>query len=405
MKIIYLHQYFNTNEMPGSTRSFELSKRLVQNGHKVYLITSKRDDYQLQKNGWTKENGIDVYWTPVSYSNKMGFLRRIFSFLLFSIKSLKVALSIDADIIYATSTPLTIAIPAIIYSKLKSKPMIFEVRDLWPEIPIAVGALKSPFTRFLALYLEKLAYKNSKTIIALSDGMRSGIIKKGYPANKINVITNLSNTRAYEEIDKNKDYGIRIRNYYPEPLDKLVIYTGAFGHVNDVQYLIKIAGEIKNINNKIKFIIAGEGVESKNIINLANELEILGKSVFIINPIEKYKIPILYSKASIVTSLFINLEELWNNSANKFFDGLAAGKPIMINYSGWQRELLEKNNAGFYVPFDNHIKGAEILNKVISDDKIQKNMGNSAKRLANQNFSIDAQYPKFERVLKSVVEE
>ena len=404
MKIIYLHQYFNTNEMPGSTRSFELSKRLVENGHKVYLITSKRDDYQLQKNGWTKENGIDVYWTPVSYSNKMGFLRRIFSFLLFSIKSLKVALSIDADIIYATSTPLTIAIPAIIYSKLKSKPMIFEVRDLWPEIPIAVGALKSPFTRFLALYLEKLAYKNSKKIIALSDGMRSGIIKKGYPANKINVITNLSNTRAYEEIDKNKDYGIRIHNYYPEPLDKLVIYTGAFGHVNDVNYLIKIAGALKNINNKIKFIIAGEGVEQQNIYLTSKELGVLNSSVFIIDPLEKSKIPLLYSKASIVSSLFINLVELWNNSANKFFDGLAAGKPIMINYSGWQRSLLEKYNAGFYVPFDDYLKGAEILNKIVNNNELSKNMGHAAKKLANKHFAIDAQYPKFEKTLKSVIE-
>ena len=404
MKIIYLHQYFNTNEMPGSTRSFELSKRLVQNGHKVYLITSKRDDYQLQKNGWTKENGIDVYWTPVSYSNKMGFLRRIFSFLLFSIKSLKVTLSIDADIIYATSTPLTIAIPAIIYSKLKSKPMIFEVRDLWPEIPIAVGALKSPFTRFLALYLEKLAYKNSKKIIALSDGMRSGIIKKGYPANKINVITNLSNTRAYEEIDKNKDYGIKIHNYYPEPLDKLVIYTGAFGHVNDVNYLIKIAGAIKNINNKIKFIVAGEGVEQQNIYSTSKELGVLNSSVFIIDPLEKSKIPLLYSKASIVSSLFINLEELWNNSANKFFDGLAAGKPIMINYSGWQRSLLEKYNAGFYVPFDDYLKGAEILNKIVKNNELSKNMGHAAKKLANKHFAIDAQYPKFEKTLKSVIE-
>ena len=404
MKIIYLHQYFNTNEMPGSTRSFELSKRLVENGHKVYLITSKRDDYQLQKNGWTKENGIDVYWTPVSYSNKMGFLRRIFSFLLFSIKSLKVTLSIDADIIYATSTPLTIAIPAIIYSKLKSKPMIFEVRDLWPEIPIAVGALKSPFTRFLALYLEKLAYKNSKKIIALSDGMRSGIIKKGYPANKINVITNLSNTRAYEEIDKNKDYGIRIHNYYPEPLDKLVIYTGAFGHVNDVNYLIKIAGVLKNINNKIKFIIAGEGVEQQNIYSTSKELGVLNSSVFIIDPLEKSKIPLLYSKASIVSSLFINLEELWNNSANKFFDGLAAGKPIMINYSGWQRSLLEKYNAGFYVPFDDYLKGAEILNKIVNNNELSKNMGHAAKKLANKHFTIDAQYPKFEKTLKSVIE-
>jgi len=404
MKIIYLHQYFNTNEMPGSTRSFELSKRLVENGHKVYLITSKRDDYQLQKNGWTKENGIDVYWTPVSYSNKMGFLRRIFSFLLFSIKSLKVTLSINADIIYATSTPLTIAIPAIIYSRIKAKPMIFEVRDLWPEIPIAVGAIKSPFTRFLALYLEKLAYKNSKKIIALSDGMRSGIIKKGYPANKINVITNLSNTRAYEEIDKNKDYGIRIHNYYPEPLDKLVIYTGAFGHVNDVNYLIKIAGVLKNINNKIKFIIAGEGVEQQNIYSTSKELGVLNSSVFIIDPLEKSKIPLLYSKASIVSSLFINLEELWNNSANKFFDGLAAGKPIMINYSGWQRSLLEKYNAGFYVPFDDHLKGAEILNKIVNNNDLSKNMGHAAKKLANKHFAIDAQYPKFEKILKSVIE-
>ena len=116
----------------------------------------------------------------------------------------------------------------------------------------ALGVMNIMWVMILTLFVlfEKLAYKNSKKIIALSDGMRSGIIKKGYPANKINVITNISNTRAYEEIDKNKDYGIRIHNYYPEPLDKLVIYTGAFGHVNDVNYLIKIAGAIKNINNK-----------------------------------------------------------------------------------------------------------------------------------------------------------
>jgi glycosyltransferase involved in cell wall biosynthesis len=404
MKIIYLHQYFNTNDMPGSTRSYELAKRLVKNGHSVFMITSKRDKHQIQRNGWTKEDGIDVFWTPVSYSNKMSYLRRLFSFFSYSIKSLKVALSIDADLIYATSTPLTIAIPAIIYSKIKAKPMVFEVRDLWPEIPIAIGALKSPLTKFLALWLEKLSYKNSKTIIALSNGMKDGIIKKGYPAEKINIITNLSNTRVYEKMDKTKDLGIRINNYFPEPLDKLVIYTGAFGHVNDVKYLIKIAGVLKNINSRIKFIIAGEGVEQQNIYSRAKQLGVLDNSVFIIDPLEKSKIPLLYSKASVVSSLFINLKELWNNSANKFFDGLAAGKPIMINYSGWQRLLLEKHNAGFYVPFDDHIKGAEILNKIVNNNELNKNMGNSAKKIANQHFAIDVQYPKFEKVLKSVIE-
>jgi glycosyltransferase involved in cell wall biosynthesis len=201
-----------------------------------------------------------------------------------------------------------------------------------------------------------------------------------------------------------KNLGIIINNYIPKKSDKLVIYTGAFGHVNDVKYLIKIAGELKNINNRIKFIIAGEGVEQQNIYSMSKKLGVLDNSVFIINPLEKSKIPLLYSKASIVSSLFINLKELWNNSANKFFDGLAAGKPIMINYSGWQRSLLEKHNAGFYVPFDNHLKGAEILNEILNDDKLNKEMGYSAKKLANQNFAIDVQYPKFEKVLKSVID-
>ena len=156
--------------------------------------------------------------------------------------------------------------------------------------------------------------------------------------------------------------------------------------------------------SNIKFIIVGEGVELENISSLAKELGVLDSSVFIINPLEKSKIPLLYSKATVVSSLFINLKELWNNSANKFFDGLAAGKPIMINYSGWQRLLLEKYNAGFYVPFDDYIKGAEILNKIVNNDELNKKMGNSAKKLANEHFAIDVQYPKFEKILKSVIE-
>ena len=150
MRIIYLHQYFNTPDMPGSTRSYELAKRLVKNGHQVMMITSKRDAHQKLSMRWTNEDGIQVCWIPVSYSNKMGFFRRIISFISFSIQSAKVCLSINADLLFATSTPLTIAIPGIYFSKIKNKPMVFEVRDLWPEIPIALGALKSRLTIKLA---------------------------------------------------------------------------------------------------------------------------------------------------------------------------------------------------------------------------------------------------------------
>ena len=113
--------------------------------------------------------------------------------------------------------------------------------------------------------------------------------------------------------------------------------------------------------------------------------------------------PKLLSCATIVSSLFIDLPEMVNNSANKFFDGLAAEKPIMINYSGWQRDILEKHNAGFYVPYDDSVKGAEKLNQLLINPDLQRKMGHAAKRLAEEHFSIRVQFPKFEQVLISAV--
>jgi len=397
MRIIYLHQYFNTPVMPGSTRSFELAKRLVKNGNKVWMITSKRDSHQESRIGWSIENGIDVCWLPVSYTNNMGFFRRIFSFLSFSFQSAKVCLSIKADLVFATSTPLTIAIPAIVYSKIKKIPMIFEVRDLWPEIPIAVGVLKSKISIQLTRWLEKVTYQNSKRIVALSKGMKAGVVHAGYPAEKTHVITNLSNLEHFTKGHNSSN--LVIDGFDWNESNPLVIYTGAFGHVNDVIYLINVAEHIKRLNSSVKFIIAGEGVKAERIKSMTQELGLLNNSVFIIDPVQKKNIPQLHNRAAVVTSLFINLEELWHNSANKFFDGLAAGKPIMINYSGWQREVLEKHQAGFYVPFDDPLKGAHILNDILKDKHHQNLMGESARKLAEEQFSPQVQFPKFEKVL------
>jgi len=401
MRIIYLHQYFNTPDMPGSTRSYELAKRLVKNGHQVMMITSKRDAHQNLSMSWTNEDGIQVCWIPVSYSNKMGFLRRIISFISFSIQSAKVCLSINADLVFASSTPLTIAIPGIYFSKIKNKPLVFEVRDLWPEIPIVVGVLKSRLTIKLAKWLERMTYHNSAQIIALSEGMKEGVVRTGYPPEKVSVITNLSNLAHFSSRSISKKLEIKGLDWAAS--NPLVIYTGALGHVNDVPYLINVADHIKNINHQVKFVIIGEGVIANKIESISRELGLLNQSVFIIEPIQKSLIHQLYSRATIVSSLFVNLEVLWHNSANKFFDGLAAGKPIMINYSGWQREILEKNQAGFYVPHDDPEKGARILNEILKDRDRQKLMGESARQLAEEKFSIEVQFPKFENVLKTAL--
>ena len=175
MRITYLHQYFNTPEMSGGTRSYEMARRLVAMGHEVNMITSWREDDG--RKGWfeTAEAGIKVHWLPVPYSNKMGFKERISAFFRFAWGAARKAASLPADVVFATSTPLTIALPGVYAARRQKAPMVFEVRDLWPELPIAIGALKNPFLQFMARQLELFAYRNSKAIVALSPGMRDGV--------------------------------------------------------------------------------------------------------------------------------------------------------------------------------------------------------------------------------------
>src|SRR5690625_4937567 len=162
MKIIYLHQYFNTPEMSGGTRSYEMARRLVAAGHDVHMITSWRQPDPARKNWFTTiEEGIKVHWLPVPYSNHMSYQERIKAFFRFAFQAGNKAKALQGDIVFATSTPLTIAIPAISASKKHRIPMVFEVRDLWPELPVAIGAIRNPALIWMAKKLELWAYKHS----------------------------------------------------------------------------------------------------------------------------------------------------------------------------------------------------------------------------------------------------
>ena len=199
MKIIYLHQYFNTPQMSGGTRSYEMARRFVAAGHEVHMITSSRERNK-NASGWVDEiiDGIHVHWFSVPYSNKMDFKARISAFLKFAIVSGAKAYRVGGDVIFASSTPLTIALPAVYAAKRLRKAMLFEVRDLWPELPIAVGALKNPFLIKAAKWLERFAYKNADNVIALSPGMAKGVIKSGYPPDKVHIIPNSCDTDLFQ---------------------------------------------------------------------------------------------------------------------------------------------------------------------------------------------------------------
>jgi glycosyltransferase involved in cell wall biosynthesis len=328
----------------------------------------------------------------------MNFYKRLIAFFIYAFEAGSKAIFRDGDIIFATSTPLTIAIPAIQAKKKLKIPMIFEVRDLWPEVPIAIGILRNPIFKYLAKQLELYAYRNAEQVVALSQGMGDGVAKTGYPNKNIHIIPNSSDISFFQ---LNKKLKIGLQNKYKWNVgDKIIIYTGTLGEINGVEYLVDIANEFIEINNKVKFLIVGDGIEEQAIRNKAKIYNCLDNNLFLINQLPKNKMPGLYNLSTIATSLFIPLKEMEANSANKFFDTLAAGKPIVINYGGWQKDLIEKHNIGLVLARDPKV-AAKALNELLKNDELLSIMGKNALSLGKSEFSRDKLADKLINVLES----
>lgn len=403
MKIIYLHQYFNTPEMSGGTRSYEMGRRMVAAGHEVHMVTSYREADSKRK-GWfqTQEAGIQVHWYPVPYSNHMGFSQRVKAFFAFALAARKKSVELGGDIIFATSTPLTIALPAVSASRKKKIPMVFEVRDLWPEMPIAVGALKNPLMRFAAQKLEHWAYHNADAVVALSPGMKEGVARTGYAPERVAVIPNSSDNAEFEH---DPEAAARFRAKRDWLGDKpLLVYTGTFGPTNGVGYMVGLAKELRALNSNIRVLLVGDGAEREKVISGAANAKVLGVNLFIEDKLPKREIPALLSAATIASALFIDLPEMRPNSANKFFDALASGTPVMLNYGGWMHELVRQHECGLAMWHNPVAEVAIELDKKMHDVVWLEKTGIAARELAEGCFARDDLAQHLMSVLEAAVE-
>ncbi|CAK8723810.1 Glycosyltransferase involved in cell wall bisynthesis [Candidatus Electrothrix aarhusensis] len=383
--------------MSGSTRSYEMARRLVAKGHDVTIITSWRKDDG--RKGWfaTKEAGINVYWLPVPYSNHMSYSKRINAFIKFALGASCKAASITADIVFATSTPLTIALPGVYTSWCKKIPMIFEVRDLWPAIPISMGALRNPLLRLAARRLEQFAYRHSAHIVALSPGMRTGVNNTGYPLDKITVIPNCSDLDLFNPINADAS---QFRLTHPELAEHpLIVYPGTIGIINGVKYLPRIAAEARKLKFDCQFVVVGDGKEKMLVQEEARKLGVLHGNFHIYSPVSKTEMANILAAADLMLSLFIDLDVMWANSANKFFDALASGTPVGINYQGWQADLLEEYGAGIILPANDAQASARLLSEFIGNSKRLRQTGLAARKLAEDKFNRDRLADELEQIL------
>jgi len=399
MRIVYLHQYFNTPAMSGSTRSFEVGRRLAAAGHQVDIVTSWQEP--TERRGWftTDESGMRVHWLPVRYSNRMSYVARMGAFFTFAIRAAGRARGIRGDVVLATSTPLTIAIPAVYAAHRCRIPMVFEVRDLWPELPIAIGALRNPVLRVAARLLERFAYANSAAVIALSPGMAAGVRRTGYPDAQLEMVPNASDLELFKrDIPQGRTFRARMGI---EDDKILVGYLGTLGRINGISYLVRLAAALKD-DPRFVFLTVGDGQERDRVAALARAENILDRNFLMLPKIAKAQVPAVLSAVDVATSLFLPIPEMEANSANKFFDALAAGCCVAINYGGWHAQLLQEAGAGIRLDADPAKAAAELRALAEEPGKIRA-AGLNARRLAEDKFSRDELAARIQVVLNKVV--
>lgn len=388
MRILYIDQYFSTRQGISGSRTYEFARLLVRRGHQVNILTSATQyagDTGAQKRLIRRYDieGISIWSLGIGYSNRMTDYQRTMAFLKYMLAGSVIGLLLKrADIVYATSTPLTVGIPGFLISWIRGGRFVFEVRDLWPEAPVRVGALTNPLLINGARLLERFFYRQADGLFALSPGMVDGICQTGIAPEKVTLAPNACDLDLIEAKPLTTSEMARLGL-----VDKfIVLYAGAIGRVNDLMYLVEMAKAVTELKqSRIHFLVVGDGSEKLSIQDRVKEAGLT--NVTFHDPVPRNQIARYLRAAGATLTLFADIPILTTNSPNKFFDSLAVGRPTLVNSNGWTRELVEKAGAGFYLPPDEPRLAAKKLIELAADEKRIIKMGQAARRLAESDFN------------------
>lgn len=377
MKILILHQHFNTPQKGGAIRSYYLAKALVGKGLEVTVITAHNEATYKKED----VDGIEVHYLPVAYDNRFGFAARSWSFIKYVNGVLDLAKQFHkVDYCYAISVPLTVGLAAMRIKSRYKIPYIFEVGDLWPEAPIQMGFVKNYFFQQALYALEKKIYKSAHAIVALSPAIQSAIEQK-VPGKKVDLIPNMADCDFYYPESKE----LALEEKYTVQGKFVVSYIGAIGVANGLDYYLACARESRKANLPIHFLLCGDGAELDRLKKSADQHELLNLTFLSFTNREGVREVLNVTDAAFVC--YKPVPVLETGSPNKYFDGLAAGKMIIINFGGWIKEEIEKSQCGIYVNPDEPADFVRKISPIIKNRDVHRQQAFNARILAERDYS------------------
>lgn len=387
MKVLYFHQHFSTPEGSAGIRSYEMARALVTAGHQVTMVCGsygggktglKMPFRHGRRRGFV--DGIDVVEFELAYSNRHGFLKRALTFVKFAARSTWLAMTERCDVVFATTTPLTAGIPGIFARWLRGARFVFEVRDLWPELPREMGVIKNPIVLRLMDWLEFASYRSAHRLVGLSPGIVAGITRRGVPAIDVALIPNGCDLTLFAN---------KASPWRPEGVaksDLMAVFAGTHGIANGLTAALDAAAVLKRRGRSdVKMVLIGDG-QLKEALAARAARDGLDNVVFC-DPVNKARLAGLMAATDVGLQLLANIPAFYyGTSPNKFFDYIASGLPTLINYPGWLAEIVKAEQCGYAVEPDNPEAFADALVHAADHREALKRMGERSLTLAQTQF-------------------
>jgi len=387
MRVLYFHQHFTTPDGSGGIRSYEMARQLIRRGHQVTIVCGSNS---AGKTGLVHPfiNGkrcgfvdnIFIVEFDLAYSNSDKYIKRTFTFLKFALRSIGLVFSEKYDLVFATTTPLTAAIPGIFARWLRRKPFVFEVRDLWPELPKAMGVITNPVVLGAMSLLEWASYRSAHRCIGLSPGIVKGIAARGVAKESIKLVPNGCDLTIFTaEQTPWRPEGVK-------PDDLMAVFTGTHGIANGLDAVLDAAAVLKKRKRiDVKLVLVGDGKLKTQLVKRAKK-EGLDNVIFH-DPVNKKRLAGLMATADIGLQILANVPAFYyGTSPNKFFDYIAAGLPVLNNYPGWLADMIKENECGYVIEPENSQAFADALEQAANNREQLIGMGIKGYQLAKQEF-------------------
>ncbi|MBJ2174566.1 glycosyltransferase family 4 protein [Aureibaculum sp. A20] len=409
MNILLIHQYFLEKDDGGGSRFNEMTQVWSELGYNVTVLsgmvhynTGKK--YKHCKGKFTLKQrdfypGVDLIRCHVSESYNVNFLGRLwgyFSFVFSSIYAGVFKLKGKYDVTIVTSPPLFIGITGYVLSRFKRIPLVFEVRDLWPESAIDTGVISNKYIIKFAYWFEKFIYKKSKIINVLTPAFREKlIVNKKVPSDKIIFIPNAADFSLADAIAK--DFDAKSFRKKINLDDKFIItYVGAHGVANHLIQLIDAAEKLQDTN--VVFQLIGSGMKKEELIKEVAKRNL--KNVIFVDPVAKKEVFKYILASDMGASVLKKVDTFKTIYSNKTFDYMSCKIPVLLAIDGVSRELIEAADCGYYAEPENAQAMVDVIKNALIKEAQLKEMGENGYSYARKHFDRHHLASDYVRLIK-----